>query len=477
MKYNNIKCAAIAMLALVSLASCDPKSPETSEDDFLASETPMTSWVNGINKEMALAVGTYAELLDVATDNYRNVYSRSNREFDKPNIKYTDSDVENLQRYVGKLREMSDYALNTIARNDAPTDEQLKDIYTALALSYIFAGENFTALPMTENGDPVTWERHLEKAIEVLEKAQEEVKNTEFRPVCHTLMARAYYRLGNKEKARENAAKALEYDNSFCATVQFDETNGVVSTIKDRTFSANWWEPLPRLDFLDPKYQDNAASQRIAYAKAEEDYLILAECCVGNDAELADYKLNMLPQLFTLINSRGTAEFTDDLEMREATSANGVVNLNTSDWKVKASAGEEAKSGLILNRKSNAIKVPAISGTSVTLDDMQDASDDDFLELLYLVRQEVFFAEGRRFADLGMRLPLCEVEAAKIQRRNPAIDLSEYTKVYIPAYIPTEEYGLDSYTVDDVNKVVTIKYNMNHEIVKNKSLSCIVPFE
>ena len=197
MKHYIIYISAI-LLGLVSLSACDPKSPETTAEDFLASEHPMTEWVNGINKEMALAVGTYAELLDVATDNYRNVYSRSNREFDKPNILYTDNDVETLQRHVGKLREMANYALNTVASHDAPTDGQLKDIYTALAYSYILAGENFIALPLEENGKPAEWSQHLSKAIEVLNEADQKVASADFKPVYHTLLARAYYRLGNK---------------------------------------------------------------------------------------------------------------------------------------------------------------------------------------------------------------------------------------------------------------------------------------
>lgn len=476
MKHNIIYIAAL-MLGCASLIACDPKSPETSADDFVTSENAMDAWVNGINKEMALAVGTYAELLDVATDNYRNVYSRSNREFDKPNIQYTDNDVENLQRYVGKLREMARYALDNIAPHDAPTDAQLKDIYTALAYSYILAGENFIALPMEDGGEPVEWRQHLAKGIEVLQEAGEKVAADEFKPVRHTLLARIYYRLGDKALARENAEKALEYDKTFCATVQFDEANSVVSNIKDRTFSTNWWEPLPRLDFLDPKYQEASASQRIAFAKAEEDYLILAECCAADASQLVDYKATLVPELFALIQSRGTVALTDSLEMREATVAGNTVNINTSDWKVQASQGEQAKGGLVLGRAAGVINVPAISGTSVAMQELQNAAGDDFLELIYLIRQEVFFAEGRRFADLGMRLPLCEVEAAKVQQRYPDVDVTKYTTAYIPSYIPSEEYAMDAYTVDVTNKVVVIRYNMNHEIVRNKSLECIVPFE
>lgn len=455
-----------SLLTVVTVCSCDPKSPEVSADDFLDTEKPMTSWVNGIRKEMALAVGTYAELLDVATDNYRNIYSRSNREFDKPNIQYTDIDVEELQRYVGKLREMSLYALNTVAQHDAPTQEQLADIYTALAYSYILAGENFIALPIVENGEPVAWQQHLNKAVEVLGEADSRISLPSFKPLRHTLLARIYYKLGDRNAAMDNARAALAYDRTFCATVQFDEANGVVSAIKDRSFSTNWWEPLPRLDFLDPKYQQAAQSQRIAYAKAEECYLILAECSAADATEMSAFKSELLPEFFSLIQSRGAVAFTDSLEMREAKATDGTaVSLNTSDWKVRASEADAPRAGLVLNRVRGLITVPAVSGTSVDIQTMQAATGSDFLELVYLMRQEIFFAEGRRFADLGMRLPLCEVEAAKVRRRYPEVDVTKFTTAYIPPYIPTEQYGLDAYTVDAASRTVTIKYNMNRVIL------------
>ena len=59
MKHNIIYIAAL-MLGCASVIACDPNSPETSADDFVTSENAMDAWVNGINKEMALAVGTYA---------------------------------------------------------------------------------------------------------------------------------------------------------------------------------------------------------------------------------------------------------------------------------------------------------------------------------------------------------------------------------------------------------------------------------
>ncbi len=472
-----VKCLTLACLSLLITTSCDPTSPEMSTEEYLDSDAPMTSWVVGINKELALCMGTYAELLDVATDNYRNVYSRSNREFDKPNILYTDSDVEELQRYVGKLRQMALYALNDIAPVDAPTDSQLQDIYTALTFSYILAGENFTAIPAEENGEPATRQQQLQLAIATLNEADACISSTSFTPLRHTLLARIYRDLGDKEQAVAHAQAAIEADATFLATVGYDEANSVVNNIKDRSYSANWWEPLPRLDFLDPKYQSDDASQCIAIAKAEEDYLILAEAATTDDALMSTFKDSYLHPFFELIASRGSATFTDELEMREYTVGDITLNLNTDEWLVRASEGETALSGLILNRATAPITVPAVSGTSVTAEQLNAATGDEFLQLVYLMRQEVFFAEGRRFADLGMLLPLCEVEAAKISYRDSDIDVTEYTTAYIPDYLPTEQYGMDDYTVDAQSHIITITHNLNALIVSNKTRTDIVPFE
>ena len=95
---------------------------------------------------------------------------------------------------------------------------------------------------------------------------------------------------------------------------------------------------------------------------------------------------------------------------------------------------------------------------------------DSALELVYLMRQEIFFAEGRRPADLGIRLPLCEVEAAKVSNG------SKYTEAWIPSYVP-QNYGLDDFTIDESAKTVTITHNMNRVIVENAHAVEVAPFE
>ena len=145
---------------------------------------------------------------------------------------------------------------------------------------------------------------------------------------------------------------------------------------------------------------------------------------------------------------------------------------NDPTYRVQASPTDSLRAGLIIDRRPpHLITLPYISGTSVT-QAMIDGLDnhDSALELVYLMRQEIFFAEGRRPADLGICLPLCEAEAANTENGAP------YTEAWIPSFVP-QNYGLDDFTVNDEAKTVTITHNMNRIIVENAHSKDVVPFE
>jgi hypothetical protein len=262
----------------------------------------------------------------------------------------------------------------------------------------------------------------------------------------------------------------LTCSNSFYRQVRFDSKNGVLNQAQEAIWS-DWFQPLPRLDFLDPKYfQMNSTDQcPITIAKAEEDYLILAEAAVAAN-NLTDAK-QQLTNLLRLVLSRPVQTgINDQLEGRY----NGGLKAFPNDpaYRVQASPTDSLRSGLIIDRRPPClITIPYISGTSVT-QDMIDALDnhDDALEMVYLMRQEIFFAEGRRPADLGIRLPLCEVEAAHVSKAEP------YTEAHIPSFVP-RNYGLDDFKVDEEAKTVTITHNMNRIIVQNAKSADVAPFE
>ena len=115
------------MMAALLLAGCDLVSPDeivnpnVDESAFLHSDNPMETWVNGTEKELALHMSDFVELMEILSDNYFNNYTRSSKVFDIPQLLYTDGDVTNLQRHIGALREMAEYGLTTVADADPHT--------------------------------------------------------------------------------------------------------------------------------------------------------------------------------------------------------------------------------------------------------------------------------------------------------------------------------------------------------------------
>ena len=435
------------MMAALLLAGCDLVSPDeivnpnVDESTFLHSDNPMETWVNGTEKEFALHMSDFVELMEILSDNYFNNYTRSSKVFDVPQLLYTDADVTNLQRHVGALREMADYGLTTVAKADAATtDAQRFHLLCIKAYSFVLAGDFFRALPMENGGDAVEWNGQMRKAMEVLDEALPLAQTADDRAFVHTLYARAAHRIG------------------------------VLSGAQEAIWS-DWFQPLPRLDFLDPKYFQMSSTDQcpITIAKAEENYLILAEAALAAN-DLSEAK-RQLTALLALVKSRPVqTDINDQLEGRY----NGGLKAfpNDPSYRVQASPNDSLRSHLIIDRRPPClISIPYISGTSVT-QAMIDGLDnhDSALELVYLMRQEIFFAEGRRPADLGIRLPLCEVEAAN------TINGASYTEAWIPQFVP-RNYGLDEFTVDDEAKTVTIAHNMNRIIVENARTSDAAPFE
>lgn len=472
MKY--FKYILLSSIAGLGLSSCELLQPDeiinpnVSEDTFLNSANAMQAWVNGTNRSFADAMGTYCELIEIMSDNYFNNYSQSSKVFDFPTILYTDADVTNMQRYIGNLRESADYGIEKVAAADAKTTkEELFNLYYIKAYSFILAGEYFRALPMEDKGEVIEWKKQLEEAIDVLDQSLDYTDNDDDKAFINTLKARAYYRLGDKENATICAQNSLNLSPTYYRQVQFDGVNSVTNSIQQAVWGT-WFQPLPRLDFLDPKYFKISATEErpINIAKAEENYLILAEALLA-DNKLSEAK-NILKELLVLVQGRPVQTGLDDsLEGRY----NGGYKHypNSSEYKVAASSEDEFRAGLVLDRQ-NLIDVPYISGTSVTADMIEGAgSIDECLELVYLMRQEIFFAEGRRVADLGIRLPVCEVEMANTESAR------NYKDAIIPDFIPLEQ-GMDAFTMDESAKTVVIKYNMNRIIVENKSSEYVVPF-
>ncbi|MFZ1235419.1 MAG: hypothetical protein WAR39_00125 [Prevotella sp.] len=463
-------------LVVFSVSSCsliapgEIENPNVSENTFLETDNAMETWVNGTEKSFALAIGDFCLQTEIISDNYFNNYTRENKVFDIPELLNTDPDIAELQRWVGNLRESADYGISTVQQHDKKTThEQLFKLYYIKAYAYILAGENFIALPIADGGEVKTWQEQLKLAIPTLEQALQYAASDDDRAFIHTLNARVYYRLGLTDQAISESQTALQLSKDLVKQVKFDGPNGVSSAIQDVVWKT-MYQPLPRLDFLDPKYFQLKSTDEcpISIAKAEENYLILAEGLLAK-GQLENSK-QQLKDLIALIKTRPIQwQLNDQLEGRY----NGGFKHfpDRSDYLVAASPTDEYRKGLVLDRKPPfLINVPTLSGTSVTPKMVDSSSDtDQLLALIYLMRQEVFMAEGRRMNDLGIRLPISDVEAAHNEAAKP------YTQAQIPSFIPLGQ-GMDAFTMDTENHLITIQYNMNKVIVENKNSEFVVPF-
>ena len=191
-------------------------NPNVDESTFLHSDNPMETWVNGTEKEFALHMSDFVELMEILSDNYFNNYTRSSKVFDIPQLLYNDADVTMLQRHVGALREMADYGLTRVAEADASTtDSQRFRLLAIKAYSFVLAGDFFRALPVENGGEAVEWERQLAKATEVLDEALPLAQNDDDKALIHTLYARAAYRTGDSQMATQHARQALEASSDF----------------------------------------------------------------------------------------------------------------------------------------------------------------------------------------------------------------------------------------------------------------------
>lgn len=464
--------SAVLLLAVMALDSCSVLNPNVTEPDFLARPNAAASWIVGLRRQLALTMNQVVVSSELVSDNYYNNRTLSSKVFDIPQIDYFDLDVNNMQVQVQRLREMSEYGLAKVLPADpSATAMDSAEVYFSCAFAHLLSGELFVGLPGSGNGPVLAPAEHLQIAIGQLNKAIALSTKPEETAAYTLLKARAYYSLGDAANAAKLATAATA-NNTLLRQVKYDGLNGVSNDMQTYLFSSvnNEFAPLPRLDFLDPKYFHVGLAESdqkpVTIVKAEEAWLILAETQIaGADLNTAR---NTLKQLLKIVANRPVVMLDDKNETR-----NGG---NRKDYpltavKVKFDAADSLRSNYVLNRQAGNIKAYTISGTMVTDNDLDAAvTEDQLLYILYRLRQEIFMAEGRRMTDLGIKFPVSQTE----QLNNPNVK-PEHLKAQIPAFIPLNR-GMDDFTYDKAAGVVTMKYDMNAVLVKNKHAKEIFPF-
>lgn len=483
------KILAITMAAAAALfTGCsllDPTevvNPNLVEDDLKADGLlNMKPWLNGMSRNLALAYNEIVTPNEILSDNYANTQTYYNQAFDFPRLNPADADINELLNYLFKLRTNAIYGLEVVKYTDpSTTPSQEAELYFYKGLAHLWLGELFVAAPLQGDSTPVTPAEQYDTAIVNFKKALSLSTDADLKTGYNIVLARAYYDLGDKANAKKHAQDAIAGTARYVRTVKFDGVNTfspiIENVLQNALFDRATFDdlqPLPRLDFLDPKCYRVAAGieSNIPIAKIEEAYLILAEADVADNALPAAF--TQLQEVIGVVNSRPTATFDDRAEGRDHDEPGSRPNL--ASVKVAASEGEPFIQGLVLNRGALNVTVPTISGTSIKAENVTAAnypSVDAALELIYLLRQEIFIGEGRRSVDLGIRFPVSVDEIVGNPNINPG---DPATVGFIPSFIPLNK-GMDAFTYDKDAAECVIKHNMNKVIVTNKGNKEVVPF-
>lgn len=463
--------AVLFLLPLLLVAGCDLIDPTqvhnpsiTDKNLFEDASGGAEPLLVGLEYAYSNAAMRTAIYTDLVSDNYMNTSTYLSTIVDNPRLiaptEMMLSDVDEIYFRLQNLNALANFGLSTVLPSDnLATHPQIARVHFYKGMALLMMSENFAAFPIVENGLMVKSEDAVKMAIESFNTSYQLDPGGNNGVNCKLALARAYRFAGDKVNAAAAANEAVGMSANYVLFARFDVSH-LINDVWTFTISRtdDDMQPLPRLDFLDPKSLTKDA--QLPTLKSEEAYLILAEAALAN-GDNTEAKAQMINAV-NLADSRDVVQFTDNDRRRN--------RPNSDTEKVKADASAPAMNDLVYKRSGSNVNVHVVSGTSLTPDFINSLSSaEDIYYNLYLLRQQIFFLEGRRMSDLGIKLPVMqrEIEA------NPNINAGDYgTYIIVPAYIPAEE-GMDSFTMDG-SGTTTIAYDMNKIIVQN--LSSVAPF-
>ncbi len=464
----------LAFIAMLGLAGCDyldptaVDNPATTDDDLAQSEAPTAALLPGIRAQFARAINPVDP--EVVSDNYQIRGTGIDKAFDDPRRITADvtSRLGRSYSWLQELRALADFVLDDIVPDDeTATDEQIGEARYYRGMAYLLLAERFVAAPIDTNGAAISSSALLDLALGEFAAAQA-AAGTEFVTAATAALARANHLAGNATAAQTAANAVLAADAEYAFGVDYDPTtinNGPFLFLYERTIKE--MQPLPRLDFLDPKYTSRAAP--IYMSKAEEMHLILAEVefSQGNWANGRE----QIALAIEVSNARPFESFDDnDPRLNDDMTE----RPHTATILVRADDSSPYRTGLVLSRPG-IVSTPTVSSTSLDADSIRAIAvgeTESLLHALFLARQEMMMLEGRRMTDLGIRLPLSQEEI----NTNPNISEGDAGTVpFVPTIIPaqTEMDQFSPGTLYDEDGVltppaeITCLWDMNRVLAEN----------
>ncbi len=470
----------VATLATAAVSGCDAidptnvQNPTTTDDDLAQASNPTRALLPGLRAQFARMTSAYVVATEVISDNYSIHGTGLVVDLDDPTevmpalVNGTGTSASGVYWNVQELRALADFVIDEVAPDDeTATPALLAEAHYYRAMAFLTLGEVFSMAPHEEDGAMQSARVALNRAVTEFGAA------AAFGAQAQAGLARAHRLLGDRAAAVAAANSALSASPTLLFAQGYDEntlTNTAVAFLVLRALQE--MQPLPRLDFLDPKYTGRESS--IPIATAEEMHLILAEAALADgDATTAS---SALATAIRVAKGRGEIEFDDTDERRDAKLRR---RPSSKELLVRADAESPYRAGLVLDRPADGVIVHPVSATSLSADSIGALTDTDELwHALWLARQEIMFLEGRRLADLGIKLPIMQREIDQ----NPNINAGDPGTVpLVPAYIPVSpRYAMDLYSpialyegekvgVAPLTTMVTIGVDMNKVLTTNNA--------
>jgi hypothetical protein len=510
---------SVAILLFTGCELIDPtkvENPTLTEESLLDNPAGTAAGIiSGLRREYAIAVSTIATCSEAASDNYRNTASFASANLDDPwTIIAADISTGPAYENTQRLRAIADFALANVmttdpavaSRDPLTNDEQRAEARFFKAIALIMLSENYSFFPLNVNQPFVSADTARTIAVRLLVEADSLSRQNQAKTTYRLALARVHRMRGDKVAARRSADSAIgliadyayfaRYDRAFLGAANI--TQGIQAMIRTRT--DHIFQPNPRLDFLDPKYTGDLGESPIATLKTEEAYLILAEIALSNNdtvtarqrmAQVAALVRNRLslpsfqsppPQSVTL-----RAVFSDpDLRANRPRLATAWVRADS--FSAFVNRGGILSGGttgtIILPRGGSPVDINAISNTrlhpdsilsgNLALPPILTTTRQRLTHTLYQLRQEIFFGEGRRSSDLGIRFPVSQrqLETRQLSLSEPG------ATVIVPPWIPRQQLILDSFqpqgTAAQTATAISLARDFNEVIASN--IAFISPF-
>ncbi len=480
-------------VSLVVIAGCtlinpaDVKNPQITQTSLEENSTGGASGLlSGIRRRFAFATACNSTITELVSDNYDNTTSFVSAELDSPRLISTqDLTLNSLGATPGngggqgsnylqlqRVHALCVFGINSVIPADAQvTPAQIAEIRWHKGMALLMLSESYSFFPVEEGGKGISASDARKLAVQDFTKALELVgtstaaANVAIANGCRLALARLYRMEGDKANAAQFARDVLMRSPSYvngalCDAAQWPNDFGAYVIFR----TDNNYQPNPRLDFLDPKFVNLAIPGNndapISVLKAEEAHLILAEIALSNN-DLTAARQSMAAAA-TLARSRPSGTYTDRDNRRGNRPALATVN-------VRADVNSPYIANLVQRRNASPVTAYPISFTNQTADSVNALDGKtlaDHVYMLYLLRQHIFFGEGRRMTDLGIRLPVMQRQIEN--NVNMAVG-QPGTAVSVPDYIPQgdEMDRFSPFPVVATTTQVTLLWDMNKVIATN----------